>query len=246
METPIHQHPSPLFSLEEAAAKLGLPPSNLLLWEMHYGDLLDLPRDPFGQLLFSQEDIRTLRDIDRWIRCENRSPGEVRRRLRGSHRACATRATGLNGTPMRRKAPPTDDWAATREWIEPAPRASTEPPRSTAPPSPPPPSEAFLASLDHLREDVGYLLDENRALQELVGRLVAYIEEMAKKLPSPAERGSKVAPPRAAPVRQEQISDVVNGQIAPVDAASARKSTQEGPKHVKAWVPRSLEESESI
>lgn len=222
MDLNLHQHPAPLYSLEEAAALLDLPAANLLLWEMHYGDVLKLPRGPFGEPLFSSEHLRIMREIERMIRRENRSPIEVRKELRQA---------GRNG--------PANEAVETRaidsSHLEAMDEGASFPADETLP------SESSLRTLTksiaNLQEDVSYLLEENRALQELVGRLITYIEEMgATQRERGAEPGAGAEGEAPSPIEEESQS------ILPEQETTGDSGRSEAQQSVRTWVPRALEE----
>lgn len=225
MDPPIRERQAALMSLEEAAALLGLPPTNLLLWDHHYGDELGLPRDLAGRPLFSGEHLQKLREIDRLIRLDRQPPEEVRRRLSRTRpaRGVSNGVAGRAGAgAVWAEAPAVPERAREPGWGEAASRHETPAAAAAA--------ERWTASLEHLRDDVAYLLEENRALQELVGRLITYIEGIAHELRS---------------AREGADSEVkMNGRSHGVVRKPENQENKKSPQGVRAWIPKAIEEQQ--
>jgi|GEM_PF-2877631 hypothetical protein len=178
------------YTLEETARLLRLSPSTLLFWEEAFQNELNISRDAQGALCFEEHHLRALGELRQWILLERRPLHDVRQRLasflfalRESNNGAAPAKHRQEGSEieMDRDKDRDEDRDRDREKHRPRDHKDHKNDREEAVRSLPAPAgiEELQSCVEELTEKVNYLLEENRALQELIGRLIEFIERLS-------------------------------------------------------------------
>lgn len=167
-----------VYTLDDAASVLGLSRPTLLFWEEALRTELNVTRDHEGKLQFEDHHVRAIAEVRRWVVDEKLSLQEARQRLAGALAASMHPLEGAAGDLQQRQPPeqergpsgdgPRDPSVKQRHAADVAPQAGE-------------PRDALGDRVAELIETVGYLVDENRALQELIGRLIQFVEELGQR-----------------------------------------------------------------
>src|SRR5690606_32412418 len=176
------------YTLEETARLLRLSPSTLLFWEEAFQNELNISRDAQGALCFEEHHLRALGELRQWILLERRPLHDVRQRLasflfalRESNNGASPAKQPQMDSEMDRDKDRDEDRDRDREKHRPRDHKDHKNDREEAVRSLPAPAgiEELQSCVEELTEKVNYLLEENRALQELIGRLIEFIERLS-------------------------------------------------------------------
>lgn len=198
------------YTLDEAAARLNLDRATLQFWEEALRPQLCNAQDAGGGPLFEELHIRALDQVRRWVLREKQSLATVRRNLpafldelrSGAASSGETAKTeepsaqepqvGRTGashdenfkdeTDLGSEAKAASDVRFVSEPNLPKdanPRNEVSPESVEAPGSSP--DRSLERQIADLAEAVQYLAEENQALQELIGRLIRFVEALGSK-----------------------------------------------------------------
>jgi len=172
------------YTLDEAASLLRLNPATLRYWEEALREELNIGRDSEGRLCFEESHLHALDQVRLWVLREKRSLEEVRRLL------TEQRLLRRDRDELHAPGEPVDE-ARSVDRESSAPGAGTDHGTADTSGSALQAGQARGMRDDHgesplerrvaeLVDTVGYLVEENQALQELVGRLIHFVESLGE------------------------------------------------------------------
>lgn len=206
------------YSLDESASVLSIHPSTLLFWEEAFREELKIPRDPRGKLRFEERHLRAFVGIHRRILIEKRSLEETRLWLRKFYGQDAATAEMPGVTGTAVAGPVVGK------------------------------IDALSQRVSELVESMDCLVEDNRALQDLVGRLIQYVEALnaGSKRPTLAERRAEIIAQRRAERTRAQSARLASSALTPETPSGspvkpASSSIESDEKRIpKPWKPRAI------
>lgn len=232
-------------SLSDAAAQLDVSEATLRFWVEAFGDELGITRDWRGEPEFDDDHLETMGLIQGWVLNEGLSLSAVRERLRSDD--VPSRDRVALHPELTFEVGPASVGAFQASPPEPVP---LEP--SPLEPSPPEPAvletvarvirqvehladeiQETRRRLDDMGEEIKFLADENRGLQELIGKLIQLVEgSQLRSEPTeglPAEEKAPVVPEPTVDPRPPATGRPLVGEL----GANLRCT-------VRPWIPKEL------
>lgn len=228
------------YTLEESASILRMHRATLRHWTELFGDRLGLRPDCRGNVRFEERHLRTMVGIHQMLVKERRSLEDVRNWIEKMLGNDGSPPAGLDNVLLDEGArrPGSETF---KEMLkagvggDPGHIETESVNARMRHDGPDAKINELLLRVSILRESVDYLADENRALQELMGRLIRYVETLSvqgkESRRTKQSRNIGSWRPAALP---EDAPNGTGSDATPMTHAMAR------PRTVKPWRPRKL------